>query len=441
MAATQVHQSNVHISGAGATYRPALALLASLFFMWGFITVINNTLLPHLRSVFELNYTRTTLIESTWFIGYLVASIPAAKLIERIGYHKALVVGLVIMTIGSLGMIPAARIPSYGITLASLFTVSCGIAILQVAANPYVAVIGPPESAESRLTLVQAFNTTGDVLAIVFGRYLILNRTTGGTTLEGTELTHAQRMADAQATQLPYLIVAIILAALAIVIWRAHLPELGSATRRANAEERKHLSLWRHRNLTLGIVAIFVYLIAEIGVGNLFINFVSQPEIGNITHEQAAYYLTFVWGGMMVGRFAGAYIMRWIAPEKVLATFAVGAFLTMLVATFATGSTAMYGLILVGLFHSIMFPTIFAMAIRGLGPLTEEGSGLLIMAIAGGALVFVQGWLADLYGLQTSFMLTVVCELYILYYALWGSKPTHAVAPVRLTEDQGISAG
>src|SRR6185312_3564108 len=189
-------------------YGPALALLATLFFMWGFITVINNTLLPHLRSVFQLNYTETTLIESTWFIGYLVASIPAAKLIERIGYHKALVIGLVIMTVGSLGMIPAARLPSYGVTLASLFIVSCGIAILQVAANPYVAVIGPSETSESRLTLVQAFNTTGDFLAVAYGQHMILARTVAGTQLESAQLTLAQRMADAQATQLPYLIVA-----------------------------------------------------------------------------------------------------------------------------------------------------------------------------------------------------------------------------------------
>jgi len=397
-------------NGATAPYGRALALLASLFFMWGFITVINNTLLPHLRSVFDLNYTQTTLIESTWFIGYLVASIPSAKLIERIGYQRALVVGLAVMTVGSLLMVPAARIPSYEVTLLALFIVACGIALLQVAANPYVAVIGPPESAESRLTLVQAFNTTGDVLAVVFGRYLILSRTSGGTTLEGTQLTYAERMADAHATQLPYLIVAGVLAVLAFAIARAKLPALSEATRRANAEERKHLSLWRHRNLVLGVVAIFVYLIAEIGVGNLFINFVSQPDIGNITHEQAAFYLTFVWGGMMVGRFAGAFIMRWIAPEKVLAAFALGAFLTMLVASLAHGQAAMYGLILVGLFHSIMFPTIFALAIRGLGPLTEEGSGLLIMAIAGGALVVVQGWLADLYGIQASFFLTAACD-------------------------------
>ncbi|HEX4736089.1 MAG TPA: sugar MFS transporter [Allosphingosinicella sp.] len=414
--------------GRPPRYGPALALLATLFFMWGFITVINNTLLPHLRSVFQLNYTQTTLIESTWFIGYFVASIPAAKLIERIGYHKALVVGLAIMTIGSLGMIPAARLPSYEVTLASLFVVSCGIAVLQVAANPYVAVIGPAETSESRLTLVQAFNTTGDFLAVAFGQQLILARTVAGTTLESTHLSLAQRMADARATQLPYLIVAAVLAVLAIVIWRARLPELGGATRRVNADQRRHLSLWRHRNLVLGVFAIFIYLIAEIGVGNLFISFASQPDIGNVTHEQAANYLMFVWGGMAIGRFGGAFIMRAIAPEKVLAAFAIGAFVVMMIASTAHGPAAMYGLMAVGLFHSIMFPTIFALAIRGLGPLTEEGSGWLIWAIAGGALVIVQGKLADQFGIQHSFLLTAACELFVLFYALWGARPTHALA-------------
>jgi len=413
-------------------YGRSLALLATLFFMWGFITVINNTLLPHLRSVFDLNYTQTTLIESTWFVGYLLASIPAAKLIERIGYQKALVVGLIIMTTGSLGMILAASIPSYGVTLVSLFTVSCGIALLQVAANPYVAVIGPPESSESRLTLVQAFNTTGDVLAIVFGRYLILGRTTAGTSAEGIKLSFAQRMADAQATELPYLIVAVVLAVLAVAIARARLPALGSATQRANAEDRKALSLWSHRNLILGCGAIFIYVLAEIGVGNLFINFSSQRSIANITHEQAAYYLTFVWGLMMVGRFAGAWVMRFIAPERVLAAFALGAFLSALVAVSAHGPMAMYALIAIGLFHSIMFPTIFALAIRGLGPLTEEGSGLLIMSIAGGALVFIQGNIADHYGIQSAFMVTAACEIYVLFYALWGYRTTHELPPEHL---------
>ncbi|MDE2303117.1 MAG: sugar MFS transporter [Sphingomonadales bacterium] len=427
--------AGVEVRGVPGAYGRALALLASLFFMWGFITVINNTLLPHLRSVFQLSYTKTTLIESTWFVGYLVASLPAAKLIERIGYQKALVTGLVVMTAGSAGMILAASLPSYGVTLAALFTVSCGIALLQVAANPYVAAIGPAESAEARLTLVQAFNTTGDMLAVVFGRYLILGRTVAGTARAGVQLTHAQRMADARATELPYLLVALVLAALAVVIARAKLPTLGSATRRVHAEQRRELSLWQHRNLVFGCLAIFLYVLAEIGVGNLFINFASQPSVANITHEQAAYYLTYVWGGMMVGRFAGAWIMRYLAAERVLAVFGVGALLSALVATFAAGPTAMVGLIAIGLFHSIMFPTIFALAIKGLGPLTEEGSGLLVMAIAGGALVFIQGNIADHYGIQSAFLVTVLCELYILFYALWGARPTHALPPEDLAEN------
>jgi FHS family L-fucose permease-like MFS transporter len=419
-------------NGAAAPYGRALALLATLFFMWGFITVINNTLLPHLRSVFELSYTQTTLIESTWFIGYLLASVPSAFLIERIGYQRALTTGLGIMTLGSLGMILAASLPSYWITLASLFTVSCGIALLQVAANPYVAVIGPPETSESRLTLVQAFNTTGDVLAIVFGQQLILARTVGGTSLEGTQLTYAQRMADAQATQLPYLIVAIVLAGLAVAIAFAKLPALGASTRRASAEARKGLSLWNHRNLVLGCIGIALCVYAEIGVSSLFINFSSQKQIANITHEQAASYLAFFWGGMMVGRFAGAWIMRHVPAERVLALFSVGGMACALVAVFVTGPVAMYALMVIGLFISIMFPTIFALSIRGLGPLTEEGSGLLIMAIAGGALVFIQGNIADRYGLNWGFLLTAACCLYVLFFALVGSKPTHALPPEEL---------
>ena len=429
-----------HAGPAARSYRPALTLLASLFFMWGFITVINNTLLPHLRSVFELNYTQTTLIEFVWFIAYGVASLPAAFLIERIGYKKAIIVGLLVMAVGSLGMIPAARLPSYEVTLLALFVIACGIALLQVAANPYVAVIGPPESSESRLTLVQAFNSMGTFFAPYFGGYLILSRTTGGTSLEGAQLTAAERLADAQATQLPYVMVAVVLVLIALVFWRAKLPALGEATRRAHGSERTTVPLWKvwahpiykHRNLAFGIPAIFIYLIAEIGVANLFINFAILPEIAGITPARAANYLVLLWGGMMVGRFAGAFIMRAFPADKVLAVYAAAAFVVMVGAATLQGPLAMWCLILVGLCHSIMFPAIFAMGIKGLGPLTEEASGLLIMAIAGGALVVVQGWLADTIGLQNSFWLTVACELYVLFYALWGSKPTGEQLSVEL---------
>ena len=409
------------------SYRPALSLLASLFFMWGFITVINNTLLPHLRSVFDLDYTQTTLIESVWFIAYFVASIPAAKLIARIGYQRALVVGLCIMALGTLGMVLASHQVSYAITLTALFVIASGITLLQVAANPYVAVVGPPETAPARLNLVQAFNSLGTTLAPLFGGYLILGRSASGNLAAGTTLTAAERLADAQSVQLPYLIVAAILVVLAMVIARFPLPAMGggagdSAKRVAKAE-RAGLSLWRHRNLVFGVPAIFIYLIAEIGVSNLFINFVSQPEIGDLTHTQASHYLFLLWGGMMIGRFLGSYLMQVRSAETILAGAALAAFTVMLVATFATGSLAMWALISVGLFHAVMFPTIFTLGIRGLGPLTEEGAGLLIMAIAGGSLVVVQGWAADRFGLQHSFLITAACEFYVLFFALWGSRP------------------
>lgn len=409
-------------------YGKALALLASLFFMWGFITVINNTLLPHMRSVFELTYFETTLIESVWFIAYGVMGMPSAFLIERIGYKNALIAGLVAMALGAFGMIGAAALISYPVTLIALFVIASGITLLQVAANPYVAVIGPAESSESRLTLVQAFNSMGTFFAPYFGGYLILSRTVGGTSLEGTQITTAERIADAQATQLPYLIVAIVLIAIAVVIWRSNLPQLGENTRKANREVRKTLSLWNHKNLIYGVPAIFIYLIAEIGVANLFINFVILPEIAGITPATAANYLVLLWGGMMVGRFAGSYLMKRYKANLVLACFACFALLVMIGASTVEGPLAMWCLILVGLGHSIMFPAIFALGIKGLGPLTEEGSGLLITAIAGGALVAIQGLLADAYGLQNSFWMIVACEIYVLWYALYGSKPTEVTA-------------
>ncbi len=424
MAGPVLQASTGSVGSAGGTqkYGKILALLASLFFMWGFITVINNTLLPHLRSVFDLSYTQTTAIESVWFIAYLVASVPSAFLIKRVGYKKAIVFGLLTMAAGALGMIPAARIPSFEVTLIALFVIACGIALLQVAANPYVAVIGPEETAESRLTLVQAFNSMGTFFAPYFGGYLILSRTVSGTSLEGVEITMAERMADAQATQLPYILVAVVLVALAFIIGRSNLPTINAQSTDANAPKPKYSDLLKHRNLVFGVPAIFIYLIAEIGVANLFINFVVQPNIGNMTQASAANYLVLMWGGMMVGRFAGAFLMRNLPADKVLAAFALAATIVMIGAVTLSGPMAMWALILVGLCHSIMFPTIFVLGIKGLGPLTEAASGLLIMAIGGGALVFLQGMLADSYGLQNSFWLTVACEVYVLFYALWGCK-------------------
>jgi FHS family L-fucose permease-like MFS transporter len=420
---------SAHSAGNLATgergYGPALAVLACLFFIWGFITVINNTLLPHLRAVFDLSYTQTTLLESTWFIAYFVVSLPSAWFIARVGYQRAMVIGLLVMAGGALLMVPAARIPSYWVVLAALFIIASGITLLQVAANPYVAVVGPPETSSSRLNLVQAFNSLGTTLAPLFGGYLILARSTSGTAAAGAHaMTLAERMADAQSVQLPYLIVAGVLVLLAVTIGKFPLPEMGAAMRRGakDGPVREKRSLWAHRNLVFGVPAIFIYLIAEIGVSNLFINFVSQRDIGNLTHADASNYLFLLWSGMMVGRFLGSFAMRYIPAERVLAWFSIGAAIAASLVILGSGHLAMWALISVGLFHSIMFPTIFTLGIRDLGSLTEEASGLLIMAIAGGALVIVQGMLADAFGLQLSFLLTAACELYVLFYALWGAK-------------------
>lgn len=412
-------------SSSGGSYKFALGVLASVFFIWGFATVLNDILVPHLKSVFQLNYGQSLLIQFVFYLGYLVVSLPAAKLLERIGYKSSLVTGLIGMAVAALCFIPAAGLASFGVFLAALFLLASAIALLQVAANPYVAVIGPPESASSRLTLVQAFNSMGTFFAPMFGSFLILGRSTGGTTEGGqTVLTEAERIADAQAVQLPYLLIAAVLGILAFIIWKTRLPDLDAQHRRAARTERQGMSLWNHRNLVFGVIAIFIYMIAEIGVGSLLVNFISLPHIGNLTHEQAGFYLSLFWGGAMVGRFIGAGLMTRVRAEYVLAGVSIGGAALVLIAVFSSGPLAMWALIAVGLCHSIMFPTIFALGIRGLGPLTEEGSGLLIMAIAGGALAALQGVFADNYNLQWSFLLPGLCYFYILFYALWGSKVT-----------------
>jgi FHS family L-fucose permease-like MFS transporter len=417
-------------NGAVNARSHTLALLASLFFMWGFITVINNTLLPHLRAVMELNYTQTTLIESVWFIAYFMASLPSAKLIEGIGYKRSIVTGLVTMACGALLMIAAAQMLSYATVLTALFVVASGITLLQVAANPFVSLIGSPQTAPARLNFVQAFNSMGTTFAPLFGGYLILGRSLSGTSVHRATMTYSERLADAQAMQLPYLIVSIVLFILAMIIAWSRLPDLGRQEHRRAATQPNGHSLWAHRNLVCGAPAIFIYLIAEIGVSNLFINFVSSPDIGDITHELASRYLFLLWGGMMVGRFVGSFLMRRVSAEWILAACSLLAFVVVSLCVVTKGKTAMWALISVGLFHSIMFPTIFTLGIRGLGDLTEKASGILIMAIAGGALVVVQGMFADAFGLQRSFILTAACEIYVLFYALWGCRPSRVTRQI-----------
>jgi MFS transporter, FHS family, L-fucose permease len=422
-------------SASPSRYTGALAVLTTVFFMWGFATVLNDILVPHLKAVFQLNYGQSLLIQFAFYLGYLLMAIPSAKLLERIGYKNSMVLGLLGMAASALVFLPAARLESYAVFLVALFLLASSITLLQVAANPYVTVIGPPQTASSRLNLVQAFNSAGTTLAPLFGGMLILARSSSGnSTVDAaavdTVLTAQQRAADIQAVQLPYLLIAGVLVALALLVWRVRLPDLGQESRRAAQTERAQHSLWRHRNLVFGVPAICLYLLCEIGIGSTLVNFISLPTIGDMSHAEAARYLSLFWGGAMVGRFAGAALLRWISPERLLAAVSAGALILVLIAITSGGSLAMWSLIAIGLCHSVMFPTIFTLGIRGLGPLTEEGSGLLIMAIAGGAFSALQGVLADHIGLQLSYLLPAACYGYVLGYALWGAGPSRGLESV-----------
>jgi MFS transporter, FHS family, L-fucose permease len=413
-------------SASRSGYIGALAVLTTVFFMWGFATVLNDILVPHLKAVFQLNYGQSLLIQFAFYLGYLLMAIPAAKLLERVGYKNSVVLGLVGMAASALVFLPAAHLESYAAFLVALFLLASSITLLQVAANPYVTVIGPPQTASSRLNLVQAFNSAGTTLAPLFGGMLILGRSASGTAAVDTVLTAQQRASDVQAVQLPYLLMAGVLIALALLVWRVPLPDLGQESRRAAQAERAKHSLWRHRNLVFGVPAICLYLLCEIGIGSTLVNFISLPKIGDMSHAEAARYLSLFWGGAMVGRFAGAALLRWISPERMLTAVSAGALVLVLIAITSSGALAMWSLIAIGLCHSVMFPTIFTLGIRGLGPLTEEGSGLLIMAIAGGAFSALQGVLADRIGLQLSYLLPAACYVYVLGYALWGCRGDYA---------------
>jgi FHS family L-fucose permease-like MFS transporter len=417
------------VSGSSERYGAALVVLATVFFMWGFATVLNDILVPHLKAVFSLNYGQALLIQFVFYLAYLLMSLPAAKLLERVGYKPSLVSGLMGMAAGALLFVPAAAFGSFGVFLIALFVLASAITLLQVAANPYVAVVGPAESSSSRLNLVQAFNSAGTMVAPLFGGMLILRRSASGTAGPGAvALTSAQRAADAQAVELPYVLIAVVLVALAVLVWWVRMPDLAAENRRAAREERKRHSLWAHPNLVFGVPAIFIYLIAEIGIGSTLVNFIAMPEIGHMSTADASAYVSVFWGGAMVGRFLGALVMRKVSAERVLAAVSIGALVLTLTAVGAKGPLAMWCLIAVGLCHSVMFPTIFTLGIKGLGPLTEEGSGLLIMAIAGGALSALQGVIADRVGLQLSYLLPAACYVYVLFYAVWGSRVREVLA-------------
>jgi len=419
----QQNMTTIGSKATGRSYRGPLAMVTTLFFMWGFLTCLNDILVPHLKSIFDLNYAEVILIQFCFFSAYFVFSIPSGKIIERIGYQRTMVAGLFTMGLGALLFIPAASVPSFPLFLAALIILAAGITALQVSANPYVAVLGPARTASSRLNLTQAFNSLGTTVAPFFGGLLILGAAVMAKTQEQLagmtpQALHAYRLQEASSVKLPYLLIAVALVILAVVIGKFDLPHIPEAE---GGHAVANDSMWRHRNLILGTLAIFTYVGAEVAIGSFLINYMNLPEIGNLKAEVAAKYLTFYWGGAMCGRFIGSAVLQKISTRLVLGFIAVVAAALVCLSMLSFGATAMWALLLVGLFNSIMFPSIFTLGIEGLGPLTGEGSGLLVMAIVGGAVIpELQGLLADRIGLHHAFVLPVLCYLYILFFAAKG---------------------
>jgi len=481
------------------SYTVALSVVTTLFFMWGFLTCLNDILVPHLKSIFDLNYAQVMLIQFAFFGAYFIFSIPSAKIIDWIGYQRSMVAGLLMMGLGAFLFVPAASVPSYPLFLAALIVLAAGITCLQVAANPYVTVLGKPETASSRLNLTQAFNSLGTFLAPFFGGLLILSaapKTLNEVRAMAPDALQAYRLQEAATVKTPYVGLGIALALLAIAIGSFKLPKIEHAQRKVG--EKVNDSIWRHPNLVFGAIAIFVYVGAEVSIGSFLVNYFHESDIGGLAEKVAASFVAFYWGGAMLGRFIGSNLLSgakstylsvvaavsvalillsfpiesrmpagyqpgvpnltWLAwllvsGRPLLALVAVASAVIAVVAALrggrvtahtgrllgicaisttalvavsmlSTGHVAMWSIILVGFFNSIMFPSIFTLGVAELGPLTGDGSGILIMAIVGGAIIPVtQGWIADRIGIHHAFFLPVICYLYILFFALSGSKP------------------
>lgn len=407
----------------------ALAVVSLIFFTWGGLTSLNDVLIPHLKAVFSMNYAQTMLIQFTFFGAYFLMSLPSGAVVSRVGYKASIVVGLVIAAAGAAMFYPAARLPSYPLFLGALFVLASGITLLQVAANPYISLLGDPKTSHSRLNLAQALNSLGTtVFPYVIGPLILTGAVLGADQIAamGAAEQAAYRASQAQSVQLPYLLLAGGLLLLAVFVVTMRIPSLREATD-AGDPGRHHTygEALQHPHLRWGVLAIFVYVGAEVSIGSFLINYISGPDTGGLTEATASRYLSFYWGGAMVGRFIGAALMTRFDARRLLAIAAVVVCALLATTMASSGAIAMWSALAIGLFNSIMFPTIFTTAIERLGPLTSKASSLLIMAIVGGAIIpLLQGALADRIGIQHAFVLPLVCYAYIVWYGLRGSRLT-----------------
>jgi FHS family L-fucose permease-like MFS transporter len=403
-----------------------LILVTSLFFLWALGVNLNDILIPHLKKAFSLTDFQSSLIQSAFFGGYFVAALPAGWLMQRVGYKRGILIGLLVCATGAFLFIPAATIRIYGFFLLALFIMACGQCFLEVAANPYVTILGSPQSSERRLNLAQSFNSVGAVITPFIGAAFILS---------GVEYSAAQlgamssdqllgyRVAEANMVKVPYLVIAGIFLFVATLIYLSKLPEIREGDVEDVPAGKDRGSVWAHGHLIKGVLAQFFYVGAQVGVASFVIRFAEHSIPG--THEKvAAHYLQMHLIGFMIGRFAGSAIMRYIPAPKLLRLFAAGALLSVLVALFASGAVPVWAVVLIGFFHSIMFPTIFALSLKNLGPLTKVGSSLLVMSIIGGAVCpAIMGIVSDATNIQHAFVVPMICYIYVLYFAARGYRP------------------
>lgn len=413
-------------------YRLPLALITSLFFLWAFGVNLNDILIPHLKAAFGLTDFQSSFIQVAFFGGYFLAAFPAGWLMERIGYKRGILAGLALCATGAFLFVPASSIGIYGFFLSALFVMACGQSFLEVAANPYVTILGPAESSERRLNFAQSFNAFGAVVAMVLGRFSILagnERSAQDLAAMSPAAVHAYRVSQSAAVRLPYVLIAAIFIFVALLLLRSRLPDFVERTRSSKAADNPS---WRNvlaqRHLVKAVVAQFLYVGAQVGVGSFVIRF-AQHTLPGMTAQSAWFYLLGHWVAFMVGRFAGSALMKLVPAARLLTAFAAGALLSSLLALFAQGLLPVWALVLIGFFHSIMFPTIFALGIKDLGSLTKRGSSLLVMAIVGGA-VFpaIMGRISDASNIQIAFVVPLVCYSYILYFAIAGYKPRQVSA-------------
>jgi FHS family L-fucose permease-like MFS transporter len=414
--ATQTKQSAALTSPG---YLVPFITVTALFFIFGFITNLNMALVPHLKKIFTLPYAWAMLAESAFFLAYFVFSAPTSKLIETIGYKRTMVVSLFIQVIGCLLFIPAAKMVSFPLFLTAVFIVGAGVTALQTSANPYVSILGPDSSSSIRLNLAQAFNSIGGTIApIVAGAYILNDL--------GPEATQIQ---VANTVRIPYMLIAGGLLLLGLAVAFMHLPHVEQTQAFRPAKDGDPIlsrSIWAYRHTVLGALGIFFYVGVEVGLASIAVNYFNLE--GMSTAKTASFLVSLYWFGALVGRLLGAGIMTKVKAGKLLGIFGITAAVLITVSMFTSGSVAIGTLVLCGFFNSVMFPNIFTLGIAGLGPMTSKGSGLIMTAVVGGAVIpLAIGALADKVGIQHSFVIPIICYLYIAYYGLAGSKPKRTI--------------